>query len=420
MSDALLLARIGSLHENLARVDESLKRLRDWQTQLERAQPGDRVAGDLWHTIDFEVRRKFALERKRLEKLRNDVQAANGGGATSSTDLWTRYARVRDESEQLFDECLEFIGALAFRRTGLDEERMCQLADALILALAREGYAQSWAFLTVPSLRDVLSKSRLRLSRIRFPEWTLWTLPVTAYALGHEVMAGQDVAELVAHGMDTWARQDVAGRHVPVLIADVFASYLMGPAYGHAAIRLRLDPSRAYSEDAKRPAEASRAHVVLATLRRMDARGDGDWKRQVTALGEQWDGSLAAARPTGSPPDSPAALDELVDEAVTHFGEALNLTAQYDAGAWNLAKGLYQRWRDEAQRSDAAALSDEPAPDEQLLGARDVLNAAWLMRLDRPRDTTRIEQAATKMCRRILAVGEPAAGGPGQAAIPTG
>jgi hypothetical protein len=416
MTDALLLSRIESLDENLRRVDESLTRLRTWQNKLERGGTAqDRVADDLWHKIDFVVRREFSNERKQLDQLRKSVE--RGNGTEPDAQAWTTYAAVRDESERLFDECLEFIGAIAFRHTGLDEQRMCQLADALILACALEAYAQNWTFLTVPSLRDVVTKSQLRLSRIRFPEWTFWTLPATAYVLGHEVMTEQPVAELVEGRMASWAREDVARRHVPVLIAEAFAAFLMGPAYGHAAIRLRFDPSRAYDEDPQRPAEASRAYVVLKTLSTMSAYKERAWEVQVTRLLDQWDGAVAAAAPKGAPPDAAASLDELVSEAVDHFAIMLNINAQYGPPAWRLAERLYERWREEAEASEALdALTSEPP--ESFVTARDVLNAAWLMRVARPQDVRRIEAAATNMCRRVLATPE-AGGAQGQEPIPT-
>jgi hypothetical protein len=411
--DTLLLSRIDSLDENLSRVDDALERLRHRHASP-NAPAEDRVAIDLWYMLDMEVRKRFERHQDALEALR----AAAAGAAPGAENPWKTYARVREESERLFDECLEFIGALAFRHTGLDEDRMCQLADDVMFACAREAYGQPWTFLTVPSLRDVVTRSRLRLSRLRFPEWTFWTLPATAYVLGHEVLCEQKVASLVTDRMEGWARRDVARSHVPILIADVFAAYLMGPAYGHAAIRLRFDPSKAYAEDARRPAEASRAHVVLRTLECVPAYRTAEvWESQVKALHEQWDRALEAADPAGAPPDDPASLNELVEEALKHFDDQLSLMASYDQRSWHKAETLYDRWRGEAEASAAVdALSTEPT--EQLLTARDVLNAAWLMRVDRPLDAARTERAASAMCRRVLFVGDAPAGGPGLEPIP--
>ena len=93
--------------------------------------------------------------------------------------------------------------------------------------------------------------------------------------------------------------------------------------------------------------------------------------------------------------------------------------AEYTADAWGRAERLYALWRELAASSEQLdALVIEPPATEPFLGARDVLNAAWLMRLDRPQDVSRTEQAATKMCRRVLSrAGQPRT--PGQDPIPT-
>jgi hypothetical protein len=192
----------------------------------------------------------------------------------------------------------------------------------------------------------------------------------------------------------------------------------MGPAYGHAAIRLRFDPSRAYQEDGERPTEASRAHVVLETLARMDAHGnEAVWRAQVDELREQWSGAVEAAAPNGRWRDTCESLDELVSDAVEHFGYALNIRAEYSSRAWRRAEVLYDRWRRQAEDSAAEdALTTEP--EDAFVTARDVLNAAWLMRIDRPDDMGRTEATATAMCRRVLMTRE-AGGTQGQEPIPT-
>jgi hypothetical protein len=416
MSDALLLARIDVLHENLGTVYASLKQLHAWQSELERQNQQEMpLVDDLWGYVEFEVSRDAKNKREELEELRSKLLRPDANGAS---EAWAAYAELREDSERLFEECLEFIGGLAFRRTGLDRARMCELADGLILACARQALAQPWYFLTVPSLREVVTKSRIRLSRIRFPEWTLWTLPGTAHVLGHEIMAQQNAAEFISSRMEAWARKDVAERHVHALLADIFGAYVMGPAYGEACIRLRFDPSRAHAEDYDHPAESSRAHVVLATLTQMSACADqGAWKNQLTALREQWSAALLAARPAGEPPDAPESLDELVKEALVHFGRSLNEYTEYKMQGWAEAAQLYERWRGQAEKSESRdALTIERG---RFTAPRDVLNAAWLMRLDDPADRRRVDRvadAAGRMCRDLLvsrpAVVEPPEPGP--------
>jgi len=235
--------------------------------------------------------------------------------------------------------------------------------------------------------------------------------------LGHEVIVERDVDDLVRTQMAEWARKDVAERHVHVLLADVFASYVMGLAYGHASIRLRFNPSRAYIEDCDHPAEASRAQVVLRTLERMPVFGaDANWRAEVQALRTTWDEAIAAAMPEGAPPDDPAALDNLVKEALEHFELRLNPPALYSNVKWLEAQRLYQRWRDEAENAAAGApLGAEP---EKLTTPRDVLNAAWLLRLERSDDADRIERAAAAMCRTLLFNRRVPPGSPGLGPIP--
>jgi hypothetical protein len=404
MSDPLLLARIEVLDENLARVDASLKRLHAWQTELElQDQQETPLVDDLWGYVEFEVSLDARNKRKKLQELRTQLLQPSANGAS---EAWKTYADVRDDSIRLFEECLEFIGGLAFRRTGLDAGRMCELADELIQACARQALAQRWYFLTVPSLREVVTKSRIRLSRIRFPEWTLWTLPGTAHVLGHEIMAQQNAAAFISSRMEAWARTDLAKRHVLALLADIFGAYLMGPAYGEACIRLRFDPSRAHDEDRDHPAESSRAHVVLSTLARMTASVQQDaWELQLTALREQWSAALQAAAPAGAPPDAEASLDDLVDEALVHFEKSLNDLTEFGMQGWYETAQLYERWRKQADNSPRAdALTIERG---KFTEPRDVLNAAWLMRLERPADTNRVADAAGRMCRQLL-VSRPA------------
>jgi hypothetical protein len=422
MTDELLVSRIDRLIENLQRVNNSLDQLESWQLSLlKKGEITTPLADNMWGHINKRVRNRFREHQRELRELRaqvTGVSSESGNGQASSSvrrasssrqkNPWAAYAEVQRDSAQLFDECLEFIGGLAFRRTGLDDAGMCELADALILSCAQESYAVTWNFLTVPSLRDVVSKSRARLSRIRFPEWTVWTLPFTAYPLGHEVIEEQDVASLIQDRTQNWPRRR-ARRHVHVLLAEIFGAYVMGPAYAHAGIQLRFDPADAYANDVEHPAAASRVYVVLKALKTMEAGSDRNWADRVDAVEEQWTQALGAAKPKGQMPDAPKTLDDLVEKALAHFELTLNNPqAQYSRHLWLQAQQLVVKWDSEATNSvEPDALSTKPPT---LTNPRDVLNAAWLLRFARPDDIPRIETAATMMLRRLLGA---ASGGPG-------
>jgi hypothetical protein len=407
-SNALLLARIESLQENVKRVDLALERLQAWHSDSHDVILED----DFWMHLNKQVRQQFRRQRRILADLHEKL-VKQGQQPVNTAEAWETYAAARDDSERLFEESLEFIGGLTFRLTGLDDERVFELADQLIVTCAREAYAEPWHFLTVPSLREVVTKSRARLSRIRFPEWTIWTLPLTAYVLGHEVMEEHDIAPLVSRRMEAWARQDVAHRHLHVLLADIFGAYIMGPAFGHASIWLHFDPSRAHIESVDHPAERSRAHVILRTLASMEGHEDNAWANSVSRLQSQWNAALAGASPPDEWQDDPASLDELVVDTLTHFDEESTLTmeAAYSPLNWTEAKRLYQQWRGDALGSQSHPLSTEP---DTLTGARDVLNAAWLQRLEFPNDTPRVEQAAAETCKKVLFRGRTGPAVPGQ------
>lgn len=422
MTDELLVSRIDRLIENLQRVDNSLGRLEAWQlTLLDKGEITTPLADNMWGHLNKRVRNRFRDHQRELTDLRARVTSTSGagggngqpsssarpGGSSRQKNPWAAYAELERDSAQLFDECLEFIGGLAFRRTGLDDAGMCELADALILSCARESYAVTWNFLTVPSLRDVVTKSRARLSRIRFPEWTVWTLPFTAYPLGREVIEERDVASLIEDRVQKWPRRR-ARHHVHALLAEIFGAYVMGPAYGYAGIQLRFDPADAFANDVEHPAAASRVYVVLKTLKMIGT--DTDWARRVQSLEQQWTRALAAAKPKGRMPDTPETLDDLVKEALAHFERTLNNPqAKYRRELWLNAKQLVIKWSEEAGNSaQMDALTTEPPT---LTSPRDVLNASWLLRLARPEDIPRIETAATLMLRGLLCAPSSGQGG---------
>jgi hypothetical protein len=77
---------------------------------------------------------------------------------------------------------------------------------------------------------------------------------------------------------------------------------------------------------------------------------------------------------------------------------------------------LYQRWREQAGNS---MRTDALTTDRgKLTSARDVLNAAWLLRLERPQDNERVATAAGRMCRQLLVPKRPTVQSPTQDPIP--
>jgi hypothetical protein len=119
------------------------------------------------------------------------------------------------------------------------------------------------------------------------------------------------------------------------------------------------------------PPAAERAHLQLAMLRELDARRPfaPAFSGISARLSQRWEAAVAAAgRPGGLAPERAGALDELAAALCGHFHDLLNDGAAFTSldPAARLAGTL---------AGDGLAL--EPGDT-----FADVLNAAWLVRLD--------------------------------------
>jgi hypothetical protein len=377
MTDPILLARIDALSENLSRV-----KALDWYDNTpflaERTQLRDQIED----TIALELR----VRDEGLATLRRDVEAAN----PVPEEMWIRYKRLYDESQAIFTECLTFIGALAFRAMELDQKiwhvAACDVADELIRACARASIGD-WYSLTVPAPEEALTQTLARIIRLRFPEWTIWTLPLTAHEYGHVVarIARNERGTLLEHMQRTLRRggHDVPEeQHLEELTADAFATLTMGPAYACAVIQLRLDPTRAWVTDALHPSEGQRAEVVLGTLKRMSNRGvTNPYRSTIDRLEEEWN-AVTNRFASGDPRPAASMTEAIVGAAWDSFGALLRASACYPATAanegWTKACHRSQQWRDAlGNREELPSLAANST-------LRDVLNAAWIFRMTTP------------------------------------
>src|SRR5262249_16861778 len=155
-------------------------------------------------------------------------------------------------------------------------------------------------YFLVHGMDDTFTKTRVRIIRLRFPEWRIWDLPLAAHELGHVVIGENLESEEKPENADqriltpfiqrqraSLVRQDPGFKQMSMkrrsgvqqaaqwaesriheFLADAFATYTMGPAYACSAILLRLHPLI----DAKdgRPSDAQRAHVILSMLKWMN------------------------------------------------------------------------------------------------------------------------------------------------------
>jgi hypothetical protein len=221
---------------------------------------------------------------------------------------------------------------------------------------------------------------------LRFPEWTIWALPLIAHEVWHlrlrngrndngpsdsdailesilEQCSPKIAEELRAASVDTWRDPDFQS-----CMADVFATFVMGPAYACAAILLLLNP-----QDEK---DQQRAMAIFKTLETED-----DLSKMRKNLGAQW-------QQIAGPPSVPRYAPWIEPQI-----EYLKKTAvlNFDIERWKEIRGAWV--------SSLLAGNDFPVGEVPI---RYVLNAAWKARVDDPAKIGTIATGAMRACLSML------------------
>jgi hypothetical protein len=426
MSDPILSARVEALRRSLKLVQHSVQLID--QMLADTGQPGeDIVLRELHANLVGHVNALAASCKEDLDKL--DL---NGNGASASAEAWSRYALVQERSQALFSGCLEFIGGCAFRRelgrseSDREDRRIAEVADRLMIEAAGAALGRTRPFLTVPALEDALADSRVRTIRLRFPDWTLWNLPLMAYDFGHvaisemrgdeaddaplmelldrkasefvdtdaelgERMRGRDAT--TCERLKRRARKAAVDR-IRVLLADAFAARWMGPAYGCAALHLRFDPSAAFQGS---PCYEERAQMVLRTLKSMAT--EPEHEQLLETLAGNWNDAVEQADPPEPNSAPPLQVVDLVHDEVLKTLDRMPGATRFTPLFWDQAQTKYDSWK--AQEGRGLLLETRPGQGEKI---RVVLNAAWLGRIDAPGNPDLVDgivDAAMKQCLTI-------------------
>jgi hypothetical protein len=245
-----------------------------------------------------------------------------------------------------------------------------------------------------------------------------------------------DVIELLK------AIYDRQRQRVRILLADALATLLAGPAYGYAALLLRLNP---LGPETDLVSDQERAATILAVLQTMNDPGTGAPRPHgdiVDYLGEYWRDSVAAARAElpnqaqtdadsrPATPIAPAAVQAAFRRHIVGHKLAL-YERQHSARALQWSND----WQIELEMGAELTLPDVK-PSEHI---REAINALWRARLavtrnlDPPesdeaeRRIELLEQIGLELCDTIIkARGESASrfesGGltdPGRASKPS-
>jgi len=436
MSDPILVARLRALWDDLGFVRTRLQQPA-WLSDTHET-PAEMQLPALWNGLTETLVKQIDRERIVLSKIMQTVTDEKVDDEVLTT-AWMHYDTHFQKSQDILRECFEIIGTLAIRNSGLDEQVLA-IADELVGECLVLSTHYSHYYLLVPGVAAAFSKAVSRILRLRFPEWTIWHLPLVAHELGHVIVTGKlEEDELMEAEMFWTMKPDFVKREEALLAlagwqiqltegkvsaaelerwakgrvhefyADAFATYTMGPAYACSAILLRLDPSAQAHEGI--PSDAQRVHVILSMLRWM-SKEEGmtlPYHNIADVLQTRWDQAMARvacpARPT---PECEAALTTLAEG----FGENRNLLrepARYSGHS--RATELGNTWRKEMKARQPLSRPEWSAENK----LRDVLNTTWALRLEvseilGPKDISEpirelqeIHDAGRKLCKSIIA-----------------
>lgn len=351
------------------------------------------------------------LQRKTrdLDSLARDLDAHASRERSSLAGFWRRFEQQTDECGRLLREYRAFLEGALLRSARLDHG-ICDLADALLRQLAHLTGVE-WSRFTIVA-EDEFFAPMTDIIRVRYPHVSVWNLPVLAHEFGHFVTprlqdrlrgtdplrdfrgeVGREMAA-IAPAASRQALVDQTLDHLDEHIADAFAVYAAGPAFVATCLMLRFEPARAYEDTRAHPSDGRRTYLLLTLLGLLSA----DYDKITRSLRTIWDDNLAGA---GAPDMSRVDdwLDRLGRRLVDLF-DALAPKAKFDVADWRRSVALSQRLLTAAWEHDTGAITP-----------RDILNAAWLCRLQHPGETATIGAHALELARRRSADAEAAAPG---------
>ena len=359
---------------------------------VEHALKDERIDKELRERVGVRFQNLVTKQRKDALELRTEV--ANGVALDAA---WASLQERRAECIPLFAECLDFVeGALA-RSIGLDRG-LCRTADVLLEELNRltDG---GWNRFTILAEGEFFY-DMAEIIRVRFPEVSIWSLPVAAHEFGHYIAGtfenrsdeplGEPFRKASRGERQGWA-------YLHEHFADIFATYALGPAYACTCALLRFDPFTAHEAGEDHPSAVARIRFVLDALEKLD-EGIGVVKQYagvMAMLQEAWEGMVSSA--TGVAPELDAAAKQELSGKLEELWPLLTdgvPTMRYQT--WLRAQGLAATLLE--QHGNMQPLT---APVDDL---RDVINAAWMARLSGPPEAVpKLGEWAETRAREIVA-----------------
>jgi hypothetical protein len=317
----------------------------------------------------------------------------------SGRGAWSARAHLREKTAPVELEALEVLGGLLIQERGLDRETggqrqgvsICTLAEEILQDLVnRTGIDWSGrvVFGDAPFLAPMTD-----VIRHRFPDWSLWGLPLLGHEFGHLVaLATPELAQLkerrAAELDHPAADPEQRSRQLDEFFADAFGLYSCGPAFACNVLLLQLNPEEAHRPRGGHPSHGERAAMVLNHLRLMMDRAAPDvqvYEAIFRILDDCWRRSQAAAR-TGR-----GAGGEGAEMRAATRSCARSIFRMIDRNHCLGARYLPERWRYSVKLAETLAGGDRSVADALAQRAKalgrarmvmDLVNALWWVRLD--------------------------------------
>jgi hypothetical protein len=371
---------------------------------------------------------------------------------------WADYLVLREQCQEIFLEFHDVIAGLVYREKRFEggkgfDPAIFHAADALISDCATKTLANSLdPSFSMPSPREAIAWTIGRIVRLRYSEWTVFSLPLVAHEFGQLLLNDGDykglikifdgelkstLMELNPEGRDALRSDLDAGtkrkfeglaqkrvdNELRYYLADAFAAWVVGPAYAYAAIFERFSPTYPSTIEATDSFDHERAIMVLEVLRKMGEPGFASddfnhesFKVRLDDLEEAWRKVVKRANfPTTSDTVSGekriderrATLRKVSEKICQEYNDLfyLKLLLYTQSGSeggegWYKAQEWSVKWINALGNEGARALPDIEADARSTV--RDALNAGWLCRASRPADVARIELALRKLLSDIV------------------
>lgn len=384
MHDSLVLrSRVVAILDEIEQARVALERIREFEPALHEG-----VAPRFERTLTAEHARMTTL----ADSLHADSLKAGGGNESG----WALLRRARSVTTRDIREIHAFVQSAVARRDGLDRG-VLKIADVLLDELSSADVSR--ARMTVLADREYYGELA-EMIRLRFPDTTLWSIPVVAHEFSHFLVRSLRVAiprpppryrypfEDLLDSTDSHERS-----RLEELVADIFATYAIGPAYGLMCVTLRFDTTERTAVD-DHPSTSVRVEAILRSLRELtpDERDGHPYAAIADVIRNTWN-ELRGNEMTAVTPYEQSDL-ALLDEQFAAVRRVLeDVVPQTRYRTFRVAEKL-------APILLNGTLSNAIAP-----GIADTLNAAWLARLRAHSDQkviTRLERDSRILIERRI------------------